>query len=189
MDTHYKNIAIAGGVAVGSTSLMKALQPVLEPEGFIFRSTGTILREHMIRQGLDNKHNPHAQNLSADDNQNVEDEVLNLLASGKKYVIDGWLSGFVSRNIEHTLRVLLVLPDIEIRIERFIAREPVSKEEARAYILEREQKNISFWKGIYGDFDFWDPSYYHLVIDTTHTSKEAARDIVLEEFGCEPNKV
>lgn len=183
MNTQYKNIAISGRVAVGSTTLMRYLRPKLEPEGFTFMSTGTMMREIMAEQGKVDLHNPIAEILSEETHIQAEKRVQNMLGSGGTYVIEGWLAGFTARDIDHTLKVLVILPDIDERVKRFMAREKVSAERAKAYIEQREADNEAFWKKVYGDYDFWDPTYFDLVIDTTHVGKEEARDRVLEAFS------
>ncbi len=179
----FKNIAISGGVAVGSTSLLNELKKVLEPDGFTCISTGNLYRQILKEKGgnLDAK-NPLAEH-SKEENLALEDRVQAMLESGDKYVVEGWLAGFIARDIPHTLRVLVTLNNIDVRAERFAEREGVSLDEARAYIADRETSNFKVWKTAYGDYNFWNPEYFHVVIDTEDTSKEEARDVVLEAFG------
>ena len=46
MDFKFDNIAISGGVAVGTTTLLDNLKPYLEPYGWKFSSTGNFVREY-----------------------------------------------------------------------------------------------------------------------------------------------
>ena len=183
MDKRYKNIAISGRVAVGSTTLMRYLQPELEPKGFTFTSIGMMMREMMAQQGKVDIHNPTAEILSEETHRQAEKHVQEMLESGDTHVVEGWLAGFIARDIDHTLKVLVILSDMDERVKRFMTREDVSAERAKTYIQQRETENEAFWKKMYGDHDFWDPAYFDLVIDTAHVGKEEARDRVLEAFS------
>lgn len=178
--TIYKNIAIGSTSAVGATTLLHELQLQLEPRGFTCISTGQLMRAKASATS-DKKH-PLAQNLSTDIHTQQDAHVRELLASGDPYVIEGWLAGYVARDIPHTLKVLVTVSDPQIKAERFAQREQVSIEEAAQYIAARDSKNLEFWKGIYGTDSFWDPRYYDLVLDTSATTPHEEARRVLERF-------
>lgn len=185
MGREFKNITISGGVAAGTTTLLDALRPSLEPEGFKLTSTGNIVREMLSEHDEEGHHkkNPLAELVEADQNRLIEQKVHDILDSGKKYVIEGWLAGFTARDIDHTLRVLVHIEDFEQQVRRFMDRESVEHDEAVKLIHDRQDKNFDFWKSLYGDYNFWDPQYYDVVIDTSNTLPDAAAAVVLEAFG------
>lgn len=174
----YKNITISGGVGVGSTTLMKNLTPILEPLGFTLTSTGALMREKMHEFK-----NPRADLVNDTIHEAVEKDVYGILASGKTYVVEGWLAGFIARKIDHTLRVLVYASNDAVRIDRIINRDSMTVKEARHMIHEREKVNFETWKRIYGDYDFWDPAYYHLTIDTCQCGPQESVGKVLDALG------
>lgn len=183
MEFKYANIAISGGVATGNSTLMNQLKPYLEPHGFTLTSIGQLHRQHMKESGDHDQHTPVATNLSDEKQIETEEYVRKLLLDKEKYVIDAWLAGFISRDIPHTLRVLLKIDNKDIQVARFCQRENVSPEKALQSIQDREEQNFTYWKKLYGDYNFWNPDYFQLVLDTGELGVEAVRDRVLEEFG------
>lgn len=178
MEFRFDNIAISGGIGVGTTTLLRNLEPYLQPQGFTFMSMG-----QMIREKMNEFKNPLAELVSDEFDRNVEDSVFNRLRDGKKQVIEAWLSGFISRELPHTLRVLLYCSEDAIRIDRIVNREGVSIDEAKKMIKEREEVNLQKWKRLYGDYNFWDPQYYHLMIDTYSSGPMETVGKVLDKLG------
>ena len=101
MNLNYRNITISGGVAVGKNTLHTNLKTYLKPQGWIFTSGGKILRDfsHEYVQ-------PVASLVSDEFHQKLDERTKNLLEKGA-YVIEAWLAGFMSKDREDTLRVLL----------------------------------------------------------------------------------
>lgn len=181
ISSEFKNITISGGVGVGTTTLMKNLMPYLEPLGYSFTSTGNLMRERMNEYK-----NPRADLLDEDVHKKVEKETYELLASKKPYVVEGWLSGFIARELPHTLRVYVYASDDNIRVDRVVNRDHMTVNEARSMIKNREESNFVMWKRIYGDFNFWDPSYYHVSIDTCLLGQNETVGKVLDVLGYTP---
>ena len=50
-----------------------------------------------------------------------------------------------------------------------------------------ESGNIKKWKALYGDYDFWDPQYFNLVIDTYSSGPYETLGKVLDALGHDPN--
>ena len=175
-----KNIAIGSTSATGATTLLHELEKHLSKEGFTCISTGQLMRAKAAYS--DDAHNPLAQNLSHQTHQEMDDHVRAILASGKPYVIEGWLAGFVAKDIPHTLKVLVTLSDPIIKAERFAKREAVSLDEATSYINDRDSKNALYWQHMYDTDAFWDPNLYDIVIDTAHTTPAQEAQRVLDVF-------
>lgn len=162
MENTYKNITVSGKVAVGTTTLSKNLQSIL---GWRHVNAGFIQREY------DRLHNIHENKqgaLSRPDSHEKEIEAMTkkMLTTEKKLIYEAWLSGFVAQGIPGVLKVLVFCSHEDVRVDRVMNRENVSVEDAKTWIRQRETENITKWKKLYGDYDFWDPKYYDLVIDT-----------------------
>lgn len=162
MENTYKNITISGKVAVGTTTLSRNLQTIL---GWKHINAGFIQREY------DRMHNIHenmqgASSRPDDHEQSIEAMTKKMLLEEEHLIYEAWLSGFVAREIPGVLRVLVYCSHDEVRVDRVMNRENVSVDDAKKWIRQREDENIAKWKKLYGDYDFWDPKYYDLAIDT-----------------------
>jgi cytidylate kinase len=178
MELKFDNIAISGGIGVGTTTLLKNLKPYLEPQGFTFTSMGQLIREKM-----NEFKNPVAELVSDDFDRDVESGMYDKFKNGKGILIEAWLAGFMARELPNTLRVLLYCSEDAIRIDRIVNREGVGIEEAKKLIKEREDTNLTKWKRLYGDYDFWNPTYYHLMIDTYSSGPMETVGKVLDKLG------
>lgn len=161
MNLKYDNITISGSVAVGKNTLFDNLKSTLKPLRFRFRTTGQILRQKTRENIM-----PVASLVSDDFHRNIDKITYELLKKEKKWVIEGWLSGFVSRKLKKVLKVLLICTNDAVRIDRVANRDKITIAKATEYVQRREHENFATWKKIYGDYNFFDPAFYNLVIDT-----------------------
>jgi len=162
MENKYKNITVSGKVAVGTTTLSRNLQTIL---GWKHINAGYIQREY------DRMHNIHenmqgAASRSDDHEKSIEAMTKQMLTTQENLIYEAWLSGFIAQNIPGVLKVLVFCSHDEVRVDRVMNRENVSIEEAKNWIKQRETENITKWHKLYGNYDFWDPNYYDLAIDT-----------------------
>jgi cytidylate kinase len=178
----YENITISGGVAVGKNTLHSNLKPYLEPMGWHFTSGGQLLRD-FAKEYVQ----PLASLVSDDFHHKLDERTLNLLNEGH-YVIEAWLAGFMAREMKNTLRILLTCHNDALRIDRVANRDNISIDKAKEYIKEREETNVKEWKRIYGDYDFFNPDYYHLVIDTYSSGPNETVGKVLDLLGYQNGK-
>ena len=178
MDLKFDNIAIAGGVGVGTTTLLRNLNPHLGPLGFRFASMG-----QLIRQKMNENRNPLADLVTDDFDRDIEKSVFERFRDEKKWVIEAWLAGFMARELPQTLEVLLTCSQEAILVDRIANREKVTMDEAKKLIREREAVNLAKWKRLYGDYNFWDPQYYDLVIDTYSSGPMETVGKVLDKMG------
>jgi cytidylate kinase len=184
MQLKYDNITISGGVAVGKNTLRDNLLPFLEPYGWKFKSAGQIVRDYTNEHKL-----PLATLVSDEFNKNLEDEIRKILETEKNWMVEAWLGGFTARHLQNTLRILLVCTHNELRVDRVANREKVSILEAKHLIKDREQTNFDKYHKLYGEYNFWDPKYYHLVIDTYSSGQLETVGIVLDELGYDQDKI
>ncbi len=177
-DLAFGNITISGGIAVGKNTLKDSLAEILAPRGWQATSGGQILRDFTKEFVV-----PNASLADDGFHRQLDDRTRSLLMSDQPYIIEAWLAGFVARDLENTLRILLICQDDALRIDRVANRDKITVDEAKQAIREREEDNMREWKRIYGDHDFWNPEFYHLVIDTYENGPVETRNLVLEKLG------
>ncbi len=175
----YRVITISGKIAVGTTTLAKNLERLLKWNRI---NIGGLQRE------FDRKHHIHenkqgAQSRSDEHERATEEMTKKMLNNQSNLIYEAWLSGFVARNIPGILKVLLVCSHEDIRIDRVVNREKITIDEAKHWIKQREEENTIKWKKLYGDYDFWDPKYYDLVIDTYSCGPMETMGKVLDQLG------
>lgn len=178
MKLKYDNITISGQVAVGKDTLRKNLLTILEPHGWKGRSLGGIVREYTKEDVL-----PNASLAPDEFHRKIDGRVVEILNTEKNWIIEAWLSGFLARELETTLRVLLVCENTALKVDRVANRDNVTIEKSKEYIKHRENDNMKTFKRLYGDYNFWDPKYYHLVIDTYSNGQMETTGIVLDQLG------
>ncbi len=178
MEFTYDNITISGGIAVGKNTLRDNLLEILTPLGWKFKSAGQIVRDISHEKKM-----PLASLVSDEFNRDLENEIKSILEKEKHWIVEAWLGGFTARHLEKTLRVLLICSHKELRIDRVANREKVSIEEAKKLINDREKGNFEKYKHLYGDYNFWDPKYYHIVLDTYSMGQRETTEKVLETLG------
>lgn len=181
----FRNITISGRVAVGSTTLFSNLKEKLSPLGWQFFSAGEFMRDYAIRKGLISKDsvNHHAATAYSDEfDREVDGMMKKRLAEENQLVFEADLAGFMAQAIPGVLKILLVCDDA-LRIDRLVNRDKITIEEAKRHLRIREEENTKKWQGLYGNYDFWDPKFYDLVIDTYKHSPNETLEIVLEAIG------
>lgn len=174
----YSNVAISGRIATGTSTLAKSLAQTL---GWKRINVGDLQREFDRKRGMDEKITGSDTRTDARE-QEMEDMTKEKLTKESQLVYEAWLAGFVARGIPGVLKVLLVCDDA-LRIDRMVNRDNVSVEDAKRQIRDREQGNIKKWKRLYGDYDFWDPKEFDLVIDTYASGPYETLGKVLDALG------
>jgi len=184
MNLKFENITISGGVSSGKNTLLNNLKPYLKPLGWKFTSGGQLLRD-FAKEYVQ----PLASLADEKFHHEVDNRTKKLLSEEGHYVVEAWLAGFMARDLKNTLRVFLTTSNDAVRIDRVANRDKVSIEEAKKLIKEREEVNFKEWKRIYGDYNFWDPKYYHLIIDTYSSGPLETVGKVLDRLGFNHNHV
>ncbi|MEK7633696.1 MAG: cytidylate kinase family protein [Patescibacteria group bacterium] len=177
MSLKFDNITISGGISTGKNTLLDNLKPYLEPCGWNFISGGQILRD-FAKEYIQ----PLASLADKKTHNMIDDRTIKFLENGH-YAIEAWLAGFFAKKMKNTLRVLLVCKDDALRIDRVVNRDKVSVETAKKYIKEREETNFREWRKYYGNYDFFDPKYYQLVINTYTSGPLETLGKVLDKLG------
>ncbi|OGK18511.1 hypothetical protein A2866_00870 [Candidatus Roizmanbacteria bacterium RIFCSPHIGHO2_01_FULL_39_8] len=182
---HFKfdNIAISGGVAVGKSTLIRNLYHFLKPYGWKFKSIGEIHRQYLKDNIM-----PEASRVSDEFDRKIEETMIHIFETEKQWIIQSWLAGFNARNLKKTLRVLLTCKDRSLRIDRIVNRDKVTIGNAKKFLKQREQGNLAKYKRLYGNYNFWDPKYFHLVIDTYSSGPLETAGKVLDKLGYDHDK-
>lgn len=175
----YRLITISGKVAVGTTTLAKNLVHVL---GWKHINFGALQREFDRKHGI-NENKQGAVARSDEHERGMEKMGEEMLKKGQNIIYEAWLSGFLARNYKDVLRVLLVCSHTDIKVDRIVNRDNVSIEEAKQWIKQREEENEKKWRKLYGNYDFWDPKYFHLVIDTYKSGPMETLGKVFDKLG------
>ncbi len=183
MKLKYENITISGGVSTGKNTLLNNLKPYLRPLDWKFASGGQLLRD-FTKEYVQ----PLASLADKKFHNALDKRTLDLLKNGHM-VIEAWLSGFMARKLKNTLRVLLVCSNDALKIDRVANRDKVTIEQAKKFIKEREENNFMEWKKIYGNYNFWSPKYYHLIIDTYSSGPLQTVGKVLDKLGYDNEKI
>ncbi len=175
----YRNITVSGKIAVGTSTLSKSLKDIL---GWEYINTGELQRQYDREHGI--SENARGAMTRPDSHEReMEAMAKRILTEKDKMIYEAWLSGFVAREIKGVLKVLLICSNEAIRIDRVVNRDKVTVDEAKQFIKTREEENISKWKKLYGNYDFWDPQKYDLVIDTYSSGPLQTVGKVLDGLG------
>lgn len=182
LSLNYRSIAISGKIATGTSTLALNLEYTL---GWKRINVGDIQREFDRKRGADERF------AGSDTREDEWERQLEAMTKEKLTIEDhliyeAWLAGFVAQEIPGVLKVLLVCDDA-LRIDRMVNRDRVTVDEAKRQIEERERGNVKKWKKLYGDYDFWDPKYFDLVIDTYSSGPHETLGKVLDKLGYPPN--
>jgi CMP/dCMP kinase len=174
----FRNVTVSGGVATGTSTLAKK---VAETLGWNRINAGDIQREYDRSRGADERFSG-SDTRTEEHERAIEEMTKQKLMKENNLVYEAWLSGFVARDIKDVLKVLLMCDDA-LRIDRVVNRDKMTVAEAKQQIELREKGNLKKWKEIYGDYNFWDPKYYDLVIDTYSSGPNETVGKVLDKLG------
>ncbi|KKQ01795.1 MAG: Cytidylate kinase [Candidatus Roizmanbacteria bacterium GW2011_GWA2_36_23] len=175
----YRIITVSGKVAVGTSTLAKNLQHIL---GWKHINVGEIQRKY-DRENKIHENKQGALSRSDKHEREIDSMTKKMLVGDNNIIYEAWLAGFMANNIQGVLKVLLVCSHEDIRIDRVVNRDNITVDEAKHWIKQRESENFSKWQKLYGLYDFWDPKYYDLVIDTYKTGPMETAGKVLDKLG------
>jgi len=176
----FKNIAISGRIAVGSSSLAKALSLRLKWQ---LRDASQIFRDISMHSGFDLEKDPQKYGVEID--LAVDTETRDILMT-KQVVVVSKLAGFLSRDIGNSLRILVSCP-IEERVNRYAKDRGYSIIKSSQLIESREKSDQEKWEKLYGKHDFFDSKIFHLVIDSGKLNVEEEIDLVLRHLNLTQN--
>jgi cytidylate kinase len=179
LEPQYRIVTISGKYAVGTTTLAENLKEAL---GWRHINVGALQRKY-DRQHNINENMQGALSRSDEHEREMDNMTKKMLKQEKNLIYEAWLAGFMAQGIPGVLKVLLICSDDAVIIDRVVNRDKVTVEEAKQYIKQREEENNAKWKKLYGDYDFWDPKYYDLVIDTFSSGQMETLGRVLDKLN------
>lgn len=174
-------ITITGESATGKSTIAKALLDRLP--GWTRANTGGKFREVCAEHGF-----------SIQDVSTLPDEVHREIDSWQKslaqneshMIIEGRLAGWLTRDMPHVFRVYCET-DLDVRVQRYMKREGITSEhQSRKEITERDHLDLLKYRKTYDLYDYRDPNYYNIRLDTSDRTPEALAQSVLEQSGIAP---
>lgn len=162
----FRNIAVSGRIAVGASTLAKQLSQTL---GWPLRDASQIFRDISAQSCFDLEKNP--QKYADDIDSQVDNETISNLKSLSHLVVASKLAGFLSRDIPHVYRVLVTCP-LQDRVQRYSRDRGYVLAEARRLLFLREREDRKKWGRLYGHRDFFDPSFFHVTLNSGKFSVE-----------------
>jgi CMP/dCMP kinase len=183
-------ITVSGRIASGSTTLARKLADALRWE----RLEGGDVFWEAVRAKLDLA--PKDTKLRPDEEDILfEKRQKEILETKSNLVLESKLAGFVAQGVKGIFKILVVCEDAtgtdqtQVRIDRLTNREKISVVDAKEEVLEREKNDIEKWSRLYAggdpDWNYWDPKYYDLVINTFSHNEDESLEIALEELKVE----
>lgn len=178
-------ITISGRIASGSTTLAKKLADKLnwkhiEGGEIIWHATKLL---DLKAESKDT--HKRADVTDVDFDKSLKD----ILRNKKHIVLETKLAGFNAQGIDGVFKVLVIcnhhgIDQAQIRIDRLFNRESLNKEKAKREVFEREQNDIEKWRRLYAkndpNWNYWDESYYDLVINTYDHNAEESMKLALD---------
>jgi cytidylate kinase len=181
-------ITVSGRIASGSTTLAQSLAKKLNWKHI---EGGDIFWER-VRSKLD------LESKDTDKRPDKEDELFDaelkkILQNEKDIVLETKLAGFNAQGIDGVFKILVICEDdrgsdhIDIRIDRFMNREDSTIEEAKQEVIEREKNDLEKWRRLYAggdpEWNYMDPKYYDLVVNTYSNNPTESLDMVLSALS------
>jgi len=158
----FRVVTVSGKVAVGTSTLSKNLTQAL---GWRYINVGEIQREY-DRQHQIAENKQGAASRPDDHEKEIDEMTKKMLKTEENIIYEAWLAGFMAQGISQVFKVLLICSHDEVRVDRVVNRENITVDQAKEWIKQREEENFKKWQKLYGPYNFWDPKYYDLVIDT-----------------------
>lgn len=179
MKLKYHIVTLSGKVATGTTTLAKHLKEIL---GWHHINAGWVQREYDRIHGI-NETKQGALSRSDKHEREIDAMTKKTLKTEKNLIYEAWLAGFFAKNISDILKVLLICSNEAVRIDRIVNRDNIGVDQAKHWLKQREEENLEKWRQLYGNFDFWDPKYFDLVIDTFSSGPMETVGRVLDKLG------
>ncbi|MCS7117553.1 MAG: cytidylate kinase family protein [Thaumarchaeota archaeon] len=175
-------VLISGQAATGKSTLGRALARKL---GVRYYSGGEALMSIARRMGYDARgrkwwDTPEGMKFLAEREANFEfdrmvDQELMRIAEERSSVIDSWVLPWL---MDSGYKIWLKA-SLEVRARRLATRGKMPLEEALKVLKEREERNKSLYREIYGIRWGEDMEPFHLVLDTTDLQKEDVLGVAL----------
>ena len=175
MKDRYRNLIVCGDVVSVQTTLSRGLAKKLDWEFF---SAGEFFRQYSRENNIplwDKSKVPD------DVEREVDSNFFNKILKEKHLIFDTHYGAWFARNLDHVFRILLIC-NKDVATQRLLDRKHTHRE-TPGEIEERRRQFHEKFKKLYGDNNYEDPKYFHLVIDTTVTGEEDSLSQALRAFN------
>lgn len=173
---NYSKIILCGRRCSGKTTLFWDLQKSLNWPIF---SISLYLRDYLHRNNL--KSLDDIDKLNETISRDIDLRMQKLLATIEHIIFDARVYGHINEPIPGALKVLLYASE-KVRIGRAAYREGTSEEIQKTRLIRKEDAWIEKMRRMY-PYDFFDPKYYDLTIDTSELSPEDVLQRTLMVLG------
>ncbi|MCH7567798.1 MAG: AAA family ATPase [Nanoarchaeota archaeon] len=173
----YNSIVISGSPGVGKGALGKAIAKKYE---WNFYSIGDIWRERWkkLYPSTDIYFEDYWKNANLEEQRVVNDEARKIMSEGK--VVGDFRYVICCKGLP-TLFIFLK-SDLNIRARRALELKKYpdkSLEKIKQLLTDREKDEINWGKKLFGeDYDYREPKYYHLILDSGKLTLEEELTII-----------
>lgn len=136
------------------------------------------VQSYMNRYNVEDRFNVEANVVTTENIFKVESKFLKELAATESCVIAGRSGFFIFRNDPNALRIL-IQSTMEKRIQRVMAKQGLSEEEAKAVIAKVDKGREKYTKEFSGTSRY-DTRNYDLVINVANMTEDEAVDLILD---------
>ncbi len=170
----YSHITIAGKICTGKSTLRRALEKNLGWQGL---STGELFRDYVKQHNLDLEKVEEQDKIGKE----VDTMIQEKLRTQQHLIIDTWINGILSAQNETVYKVLIICND-DTRVQRFVEREHVTREEAEQRVFTRENSLLQKLSEMYQIDDILDPNHYNIVVDSSDKTAEEMANIIIQDM-------
>lgn len=171
----YLNIALAGDVGTGTTTLGRNLASTL---GWQHVNAGAYFRAWHREHGIPLE---QTQDIPEEVDRQLDERFQRDMTKLGSTVFESHLAGWLAKDSSVTFKILCIA-DQQVAMQRIAAREEWTLDQATQYSILRTQRLNQKFAKLYGVTDPYSPHYFDVVIDTTHMSAGSALDRALREF-------
>lgn len=171
----FRIITISGESGAGKTALLNELLTYLEPLGWKKIQIGRLFREFCHTKGYTVQ---EIERVSPEVHRQFDDMQAEILKTDSNIILEGRMSGYLAykTGLQDIVKVYCDLP-LEIRAQRFAAREEVTVQEAERKVLERDNKDLAIYSALYDLEDYRENKYYDLYLETTKAPDKLAKTV------------
>ncbi len=171
----YLNIALAGDVGTGTTTLGKNVASTL---GWQHVNAGAYFRTWHREHGVPLE---ETQEIPEEVDRELDKRFQRDMTKLSSTVFESHLAGWLAKDNPRTFRILCITDEI-VAMERIASREEWTLEQAIKYSQQRTQALNAKFGRLYGVPNPYLPEFFDVTIDTSHMSAGQVLDKALQEF-------
>lgn len=169
-------VAVSGRHGAGKTTLAKA---IADHFNLIYVSAGALFREMAKKHGMNIVEFTRYAKKHPEIDRTIDERMKQEASKGGR-VLDAQLAYFFSEQF-HPFNIL-VFAEVKDIVKRVSEREGLSLKEARNEVRTREKNEKKRFKKLYG-IELWNPTDFHIMINTSRITKEKAKKIAIDSIS------